>query len=419
MKSYLTYLIFLLIFTLTNQSIWRMTLLTINQKQVKTLYHYKINLIYLVKILSIIDRSMVTSKTIPQLFVKGFIQTEDILCVSLKMVYWFSLSGKGKRVVRTGGGLLAGLWEITVKFNQEILINRLDKNGHVNNLLFPGSEDKKGFFGADVYGGYEGSSVIWGLEHSKQTQITAKFGKDIIEFDKQMYAADDGVFVEFQGLVGNASIDNYIESDIDTDPRPNVIGKTLYTLTYRIPARKNEFTQELVFKPIINYFGPINTAKVVFNLPGYGSANLVYAADKMLMNNGQLKNVSINKYFKNSCTKVYFYDSINNNAHNKMFTSNMLKLACIGNPKEKVPFVCMYPDLEFIPKVAWEDYKIELADNRSIQRYGRFHSMIFKLINSKKKSALLKNNQTMTLIMRIKVIASFTEYDKSKPKIKE
>ena len=91
----------------------------------------------------------------------------------------------------------------------------------------------------------------------------------------------------------------------------------------------------------------------------------------------------------------------------------------MGNPKKKVPFLCLYPEVENIPKVAWEDYSIEPSDNLSINPNGRFHSMYFKLLNSNKKSLKISGKHTITLIMKLKVIPSFEVNDKTKTKIKE
>ena len=121
----------------------------------------------------------------------------------------------------SGGGLVAGLREIKIKSNIQIILERKNESDYISNILFTVSEPGKEFFGADVNSGYKGFNIIWGLETAKH--ISSKFGKDIIHLDKLMYSSEQGVLIEFQSLVSNSEIHNFIESDSDTDPRPNLV----------------------------------------------------------------------------------------------------------------------------------------------------------------------------------------------------
>jgi hypothetical protein len=411
--------LFQFLFSISLQSNWATNFIDFNNFKLKVIFHKKINIKYINTALTILDKSMDSIKPFSNNISKGFIRQGDVICISTRMIYWFSASPKNKRVVRTGGGLIAGMWEINITKEDKISFERISKDGYVSNLLYPGSQPSIGYYGADVSGGYVGSRVFWGLEFSKFTQTSNKCGRDIIEYDNNLYSSDEGVFIEFTGLVGNSGVDSNIEDKIDTDPRPKVIGKTAYILTYRIPAYQKEFVQELVFKVILNEFGPINSVNVSLNLPGYDKNKMVYAADRELFGNRNLKNVSLNKYFKNSCSKVYFYDKFYKKTEKKEISNNILKIGCIGSPFIQKPFVCAYPGLEFLPKQAWNDNMLELIEDQSNTKRGRYHSINFKLIPSGKKTINLKKDQSFSVIMRYKVIPSFFIYDSSKTLLKE
>ncbi len=379
--------------------------------RLNVVHHRKVDTTRIAKLIAIIDRSMSSKKGSQN----GFIRPQDVICISNKMIYWFSVAPKGLRYVRSGGGLLAGMWEIRNNPQSGVILKRIqNESNYVKNLLYPGSTGKR-FFGADVYGGYLGTNAIWGLEHSENTRQSSRFGKDIIDLDRGAFASDEGVFIEFQGLVGNSNTGRGIETMTDTDPRPGIIGQTEYTLTYRIPANKNEIIQEIEFKALKNNFGPFNTAKLSIFFPGNGSNNMEFAANTELIKSGpiSLNDVTINKYFKNSCEpKVYFYKVPFVNQPNKFSASTSDgrgTLSCLGSPENRVPFICAYPNNEFIPKIAYEDYTLELFDNQSIPRIGRFQGITYKLLKSEKKSFTLVEGKKLILIMRYKVIPAFVK----------
>ena len=274
------------------------------------------------------------SKTKNNLFAEN-----DLLVFSKRYLYWFSLSNKNQgRVVRSAGGLLAGLWELDFnKKTNEILFKNFDKKTKfAKSLLLTGSSKNIKLFGQDIFGGYKSKNkkVIWGLEYSQNVKTTKKTGQDILSIDKGAYSADEGDFVQFSGTVGNSPlIGNGIDSETDTDPRKGIIGKTIFKLNYRIPADRLEFVTEIEFKAVKNNFGPISNSYISLYLPGYSPNNMVYASNPELLpistrnvntNKNLLKNVSINKYFRNSAVKrSFFYDIANSKSNTSKVASNI------------------------------------------------------------------------------------------------
>jgi len=394
---------------------WTSTKIRLSNISVHTIYSRRLNIKRIVQLLAIINKSMTGN---PRL---SMIQSSDVLCISNRMIYWFSASPKGRRPVRSGGGLLAGMWEIYINKAGLPSLKRIARNNYVKNLLFPGSRPRKTLFGADVYGGYQGNRVVWGLEHAKNVRPSKRFGRMIIQFEKGPFAADDGIFIEFEGILANNVRGPGIDSLEDTDPRPGIIGRTIYSLTYRIPLNKTEIITEVQFKPVSNNFGPINTAKLALYLPGYGSSNMVYSSNTELIKSGSLElgNVYINKYFKNSCVqKVFFYEIPfrQSQRKNSGFTSDGRgQLACVGSPSIRVPFICGYPNNDFLPKVSWTEYQLEIVDNQSLQQYGRYHGIIYNLIKSPNKSITINRGKSLIMIMRYKILPAFIPLD-SHPK---
>jgi len=366
-----------------------------------------------------------------------------------KTIYLFSVKDifigflfqikKGGRVVRSAGGLLAGLWELTYnKKSKEIKFKNFDeKNKFAKSLLLTGSTEKIKLFGQDIFGGYKSSNkkVIWGLEYSKNVKISKKTGKDILSIDKGAYSSDEGVFIQFTGQLGNSpGIGGGIESATDTDPRKGVIGKTVFKLNYRIPAERLEFMTEIELKAIKNNFGPISNAYISMYLPGYSPKNMVYASNPELMpvSNGKkkekdsfLKSVSVNKYFRNSAVKrSFFYD-----IKNKKYTSKNKKTArtpagrgrilCLGSPLNKIGFLCGYPNNDYIPKETYEEYVMEMNQNNNSPKVGKFHTLNYKLLSSPKKTIVINQGQKLSMIMRYKLINASAPLPASKRIVKK
>ena len=401
---------------------WVTSTISHNNRRIKVVHSDNINSQKINKFLSIIDSSMI-SNTARVRSGNGFIQENDIICISNKMIYWFSLSPKGTRLVRSGGGLLAVMWEIDYKKDFGIVLKRVNDKRYVKNLLYPGSIPSKGLFGAEIYGGYLGSNSVWSLEHAVNTRTTKKLGKNIILYDKGEYASLNGVFIEFKGIVGNSIINGGIESLTDTDPRPGIIGKTKYILTYRIPADQNEIIQEVSFIAKRNNFGPIKNAYMKLFLPGYDQNKMVYAANtELMMKNIQMDpyKTEINSYFENSCFKEVFFYNVQFKSHLKKASALTPEgrggLGCIGSPKLSVPFICGYPSSHLLPEIARNEFSLELFDNQAISKFGRFHGIGYKLFTSENKSYKLssKKIRPLVMVMRYKVIPSFSKLNTKK-----
>jgi len=125
-----------------------------------------------------------------------------------------------------------------------------------------------------------------------------------------------------------------------------------------------------------------------------------------------LKSVQVNKYFKNSCVKrIYFYEMPYKQITGKKIYAHTPegrgRVSCVGSPKHKVPFICGYPTNDFIPKNTYDQYTLEITDNQTLPRFGRFQSINYKLLNNKKKNVLLSQTgkrKRFSMIMRYKVI---------------
>jgi len=279
-------------------------------------------------------------------------------------------------------------------------------------MLLPGSEPGVRLFGSDVYGGYPASNVIWGIEKATDAKEGKNSGKEILSIDKGPFSADEGVFVQFTGTVTNTGHDSGFDTEYDTDPRPGVIGKTIYTLTYRIPANRPEIIQEVSLKVEENNFGPISSAVLALYIPGFSPNNLVYATNPEIMpisEELQLKNVEINKYFRNTCVKkVFFYDVDYKSHRGKKYVAQTPagrgRIACVGAPDSKMSFVCGYPNNDYIPKETYEEYVLEISDNQNFKRYGKFNTINYKLLSSPNKTLTFKRGDQLLLIMRYKFI---------------
>jgi len=364
---------------------------------------------------------------------------KDLLVFSKRYLYWFSLSNKKEgRVVRSSGGLLAGLWELEFnKKSKEISFKNFEKkNKFAKSLLLTGSSKKIKLFGQDIFGGYKSKNkkVIWGLEYSQNIRPTKKTGKDILSIDKGAYSSDEGVFIQFSGTVGNSPlIGNGIDTETDTDPRKGVIGKTIFKLNYRIPAERLEFMTEVEFKAVKNNFGPISNAYISMYLPGYSPKDMVYASAPELMpesigknkpKDNFLKDVSFNKYFRNSAVKRSFFYEIKNK-HNSKNSKNTVKtppgrgrIMCLGSPLNKVGFMCGYPNNDYIPKEAYDEYVMEMNQNNNSPKIGKFHTLNYKLLSSPGKTITINQGQKLTMIMRYKLINASAHLPQSKRIVK-
>jgi hypothetical protein len=403
--------------------------------KIRVIYHRDLSQKSIKALIKIIENGKdATTKFKNNLFAQS-----DMLVFSKRYLYWFSLSNKKEgRVVRSAGGLLAGLWEIQFnKKTKELSFKNFDKkNNFAKSLLLTGSSKKIKLFGQDIFGGYKSSNkkVIWGLEYSKNVKVTKKTGKDILSIDKGAYSSDEGVFIQFSGTLGNSPlIGGGIESATDTDPRKGVIGKTVFKLNYRIPAERLEFMTEIELEAVKNNFGPISNAYISMYLPGYSPKNMVYASNPELMpvstgkkspKDNYLKNVTINKYFRNSAVKKSFFYDIKNKDSSKKNKKTVRtppgrgRILCLGSPSNKIGFLCGYPNNDYIPKEAYEEYIMEMNQNNNSPKVGKFHSLNYKLLSSPDKTIVINQGQKLTMIMRYKLINASAPLPEKKRQVK-
>ena len=343
----------------------------------------------------------------------GLIREDDLICVNEKLLFWFSATEKNKRSVRTGGGMLSGIWEI-ILIDRTINLKTVEsKSAYSPNLLLPGSKPGLKLFGSDIYGGYADKDKVWGLENADHLREGPKLGKNIIESDRGPYSAHGGVFIEFIGVVKNSGTpEEGFETEYDTDPRPGKIGRTTFELLYRIPANRMEIIQEIKFTVEENNFGPISAAYMALYLPGYDDKNMVYVSNPELTPRSEginLNDVYLNKYFRNTAVKkVFFYDIPHVKHPLKKYSAQTTegrgRILCLGSPENFIHFICGYPTNNFIPKEAYNEYTLEITYNQTMPKYGKFHSLNYKLISTPHKSILLEKDSSFMMIMRYKFI---------------
>jgi hypothetical protein len=371
------------------------------------------------KLIELIDRSSESFKP-EQITTKfsGIIREKDVVVINEKFIFLFSLTEKKKRSIRSGGGLLYGIWEIIINKASRKISLKQTKNekspiSYAPNLLLPGSKPGVKLFGADIYGGYKNTKVVWGLENSLHVKETQKSGQKIFDSDRGPYSSDNGVFVEFTGILGNSGKAEGFETDYDTDPRQGIIGRTSFTLTYRIPQNRHEYIQEIKFKAEENNFGPISTAYMALYLPGYDRKSFSWVSNPELMPMDPKifrisDNVWKNKYFRNTAVKdVFFYQVLANNKKIKRSAHTPYgkgRIICLGSPEDRIDFICGYPTNDFIPKETYQEYSLEISENQTMEKVGRFHTINYKLINNKDKEITLKKDESFIMIMRYKLI---------------
>jgi hypothetical protein len=396
-------------------SVWKTIRVPINGFKIKVIYNSRVNVKGIDKFLELADRSSdshhplkLNDKTY-----KGMFRKNDIIVINTKIVYWFSATTKQNgRIVKSGGGLLSGVWEIKLNAERSPEYLKIDKNSYVQNSLLAGSTPGVKLFGADAYGGYPNSNVVWGIHNAVDIHEGSKSGKSILSIEKGAYSAVEGVFIEFEGTITNTGKDSGFESPTDSDPRPGIIGKTTYKLIYRIPAYLEEIIQELEIKVLENNFGPISSAVLALYTPGYTPFKMEYATNPEMMPitpELDLSKVSVNKYFRNTCVKeVFFYEILNQQHRGRRLVAQTApgqgRIACIGAPKNNISFVCAYPNNDYIPKTTYEEYVLEISENQNSKMVSKFNSIYYKLLSSKDKNITLKTNETLLLIMRYKFI---------------
>jgi hypothetical protein len=392
---------------------WRDTKVLHNNIDIRLIIHESVSSDLIGKLLDRVERSFLSMEPSDVNTYQGYIKSDDIILVSKRLLMWFSLTSKRNgRIVRSGGGLLAGVWEIEIDSDKNPKFKKEDpKTLYIQNLLLAGSEPGIKLFGSDVFGGYANNKVVWGIEYADDVRSNDKTGKEIFSMDRGAYSPDEGVFIVTNGILGNSGIDQGIESSTDTDPRIGVKGLTHYTLTYRIPANRLEFINEVELEPKENNLGPISNAFIAMYLPGYTNKHMVYAANPELLANANfsLDSMKVNKWFRNSAVKrTYFYDiTFTKHEGSKYFTSTAPgngRILCIGSPEEKIGFFCGYPNNDYIPQETYEEYVLEISDNQKLRNSGKFHTLNYKLLSSDHKTLTISKGQSLTMVMRYKLI---------------
>jgi len=442
----------------TTTNPWVEKKITFRNSKLKVFNHFKINPSNIKSLLSLVDKTCDSSDGKPKKYV-GAIRKNDIIVVTKKLLLWFSATKKSDgRIIKSGGGLLAGVWELNYNKKSKKVFFKFSKNkkNYLSNFLLPCSNPKKYDYGARIYGGYPASKIQWTLEATQKLIYGKKLGKDILSIGKGAYSADEGIYIEFKGIVTNTGIESGFESITDTDPRPGVKGITNYTLVYRIPANRPEIIQEIEFNVMSNNFGPITTPIITLKVPFPNKKNInknqiTYAANPELMpkeKDVSLKNVQVNKFFRNTCVKkVYFYKintaikklkNLSKNKKNKKDkkakenkkikkqknTTTVTtpqgrgKILCLGNPAARMSFLCSYPNNDYIPKEFYDEYSLELKNNQKNESMKHFE-MIYKLSSKKDKTVTFSRGKKLILVMRYKLIdASAAVKKKNKNKKK-
>jgi len=430
--------------SITNEKNWISKVINFRNFNLKVITHYKIDTTNIINLLELADKRCGNKTQNASADNIGAIRKNDIIVVTQRLLLWFSASSKDEgRVVKSGGGLLSGSWELKYNKNSRKVFFRFSNKNKsiIANFLMPCSTPQIFDYGARIYGGYPASKIKWTLEATDKVVLGKKFGKDILQIGKGAYSADEGIYLEFKGVVTNNGIESGFESLTDTDPRPGIEGFTNYILSYRIPAAKPEIIQEIEFNTVSNNFGPITSPIISMTIPmninnqnKYNKdSKIIYAANPEIIPKEKdinLKNVEINKYFRNTCVnKIYFYDinsnineitenSQKNNLRNIKVTNTKKediytrtvftplgrgKILCLGNPNKKLSFLCGYPNNDYIPKEYLEEYSLSIVNNQR-KKEKKFYSLIYQLTAVKNKTLIFERGQKFILIMRYKFI---------------
>jgi hypothetical protein len=352
----------------------------------------------------------------------SIIKKDDLIVINEKLLFWFSATSKNERITKTGGGLLAGIYEIEKKDNKISLKPKDKQTFYTPNLLLTSSNPGIKLFSSDIFGAYKTKKGInaWGIENSKDLKEGINMGYEINLTDNNSPYSKNGIFIHFEGYVTNQRKIKGFENNYDTDPREGIIGKTKYNLIYRIPIDKYEIIQEIKFTAEKNNFGPISSAYMALYLPGYKDKNMSWVSNpklKQIDNKNKdndeyklnLNKYTINKYFRNSSVrKLYFYSIESKYIKGKKYSAITEKgkgrVLCLGSPKNKINYICGYPTNNYIPKEAYKEYSLDLSENYMIEKVGKFHSLTYKLFSTPNQKFTLEEGNSFSMIMRYKII---------------
>lgn len=358
--------------------------------------------------------------------IKPEVADTDVIVVNTEGIFWFVNKGAtDKRAVKTAGGLLGGIWELKKTEDKGTISYSLRPDNNRENLL--NSKTGMRFYGSYSNGdGSSNTSLIWGLERTRDAAQTANSGK-AIELNEGGIYANNGIKIEFEGSIINQLIVpkdgsnkqtgeiNKLKSETDTDPS-DAVGVTKYSLTIKIPADKPELSMTITIKTqsgelpasSINLEYDYNAKLKTVN-PTDPSKSIdvfyeVVSAPELMKANAttSLANVDINKYFKNSCVdRLFNYEFKDIKSLFAVKTPpGRGQVACIGAPLHKQSFLCLYPNNDNLIKEAYEDYSISITESKPDN--GRIATVKYSLIEG--KVAKLNSNYLGQLALRIKFI---------------
>jgi len=353
----------------------------------------------------------------------------DIFVVNTEGIFWFlNKNAADKRTdYFISGGCLAGIWELskTQGNGNSVTYSLRAENGKANLI-----NQNKGICIIGEYSNGNGGSnskIQWGLAETKDAKETDKSGKALKATDGGIYA-DNGLVIEFKGSITNqlakasngsieqsAKVDDF-SSKTDTDPSPDN-GSSSYTMTYRIALDKPELSFLISVNPAQGKM-PISQAGVQINFNAKAKSvsaldpnskvdvayEVVSSPELMIGNaNTSLANVDVNKYFTNSCVKSLFNYEFKDTT--KAFAVKTPpgrgQVLCLGAPLHKASFVCAYPNNDNLPKEAYEDYLLNMTEEK-VSAEVRLINANYTLLRSRHMN--LDSSNSITFGMRVKFI---------------
>lgn len=328
-----------------------------------------------------------------------FYGPQDFYVVTLTSVYYFAATDfSDKRVLKTGGGALIGIWELIKSADGKNLILRPEQNGSIlkkEGLSIVGSYSVKS-------DDKDNANVNFSLKNVIGAKETANSGKGS---DANEPYPDNGLKLEFIGSITNETpLNKNGKASVPTDINPAAgsdVGSAGYTLVYFISAISPEFQ---VYFNIAVASGKMPIKQLGFELAydkkipsGY---EVVSAPELMLGNQStNLSNVEVNKYFTNSCVaELLTYDMSNSKDFSVFTPPGRGQVSCIGSPKKKQVFFCIYPNNDNLPREAFETYKISISED-SANSVSFFRYSLLDNI-----PIIVEANTKLTISARIKYI---------------
>ena len=107
-------ILFLVVITTINsqEQKWQTQQIDYNGKPLKIVFFKGIDPQNILSIIGQVDKSTVSTNPNSAGASDAFIRPNDVILCSKKLLIWFSLASKQERKVRSGGGLVSGVWEL-------------------------------------------------------------------------------------------------------------------------------------------------------------------------------------------------------------------------------------------------------------------------------------------------------------------